>query len=174
MAQTLFCLANRPELEAPVCEPLHPVCEWRPEIRNRLVSLLKDHQLNVFSPQFQVRHGIYPDPNQKNRCVPLSERGDMVAAKTMEVKEVVDVRVVEDAQTGNRLITGSVVGTGLGEGDKVVVNDSAVQTVFGNSSWITFSLPVSTIGNQNTFTLYVLRELTNERSKPFTVSFSRS
>jgi len=174
MAQTLYCLAGRPELETAVCEPLHPVCGWRPEIRNRLVSLLKDHQLNVFSPQFQDRHGIYPDPIQKNRCVPLSERGDMVAAKTMEVKGVVDVRVVDDAQTGNRLVTGSVVGTGLREGDKVVINDKAVETVFGNSSWITFSLPLSTIGNQNTFTLYVVRESTSERSKPFTASFSRS
>lgn len=174
MAQTLFCLANHPELEAPVCEPLHPVCGWRPEIRNRLVSLLKDHQLNVFSPQFQVRHGMYPDPSQKDRCVPPSARTDMVAAKTMMVKEVVDVRVVEDPETGNRLITGSIVGSGLRDGDRVVINDTAVQTVFGHPGWITFSLPLSTIGDQNSFTLYVLRESTNERSKAFTVSFSRS
>jgi len=69
MAQTVFCLASHPEIEAPVCQPLHPVCGWQPEIRNRLVGILKDHQLNVFSKDFQLRHGMQPDPDAHDCCV---------------------------------------------------------------------------------------------------------
>jgi hypothetical protein len=164
MAQTLFCLAEHPEIAAPICEPLHSVCASHPEIRNRLVGLLKDHRLNVFSPEFQTRHGIYPDPDQAKRCVPPEG--------PMSVEEVMDVRLSNDPETGERIVIGSILGTGLRAGDVAVVNDTTFPTVYGNQTWITFAIPLEVLGNQNSFTIFVLRESTKERSEAYKVSFS--
>ena len=89
------------------------------------------------------------------------------------VKEVVDVRPSKDPE-GNPVIIGSINGTGLAIGDKVVVNnDTTLGTFFGNDKWITFSIPVATVGNQKSFTLQVMRPTTEEKSKTFTVDLKR-
>jgi hypothetical protein len=174
MAQTIFCLASHPDIEeVPVCEPLHPVCGWRPEVRNRLVGLLRKHQLNVFSQGFQLRHGMLPDPSAVNRCLP-SGMPTAGSARPLVVNKVVDVRVDGDPEGGAKVIIGSVLGTGLRQGDMVVINNgSAFETVFGNGEWITFSIPRSAAGPGNLFTLHVIRRSTNERSRTFSVSVKR-
>ncbi len=170
MAQTLFCLASHPDIEVPVCQPLHPVCGWQPEIRNRLVGLLKDHQLNVFSQDFQLRHGMQPNPNALDRCLPPA-KATTETARPLVVNKVGDVRISKDPKSGDKIIIGSVLGIGLRQGDMVVINnDSTFGTVLGNDTWITFSIPPSVVGNQNSFTMHVIRPSTNERSQTFSIS----
>jgi hypothetical protein len=69
LADTVYCLAQHPQIAKPVCSSFHAVCEWTPDVRVRLVKTLKDHQLNVFSPSFQQRYGIQPDPAQRDVCM---------------------------------------------------------------------------------------------------------
>lgn len=169
MAQTVFCLASHPEIEVPACEALHPVCGWRPEVRNRLVGLLKDHQLNVFSKDFQLRHAMKPDPRASERCLPLTPPTTASAGKLV-VNDVVDVRINRDRNGDDNEIVGSILGTGLRQGDKVIINnDSTFDTVLGNETWSTFSIPRSTIADQNSFTIHVIRPSTNERSRAFSL-----
>lgn len=66
----IHCLARHSEVEQLICPPEHVVCEWGPEVRRRLVALLQTHQLNVFSPQVQARHGLGPNPNGDDACLP--------------------------------------------------------------------------------------------------------
>lgn len=70
LAASIHCLAAHPELERPLCPALLVVCSQPREQRNELVGLLKAHALNVFSPAFQARHGLYPSPAKADVCVP--------------------------------------------------------------------------------------------------------
>ena len=70
MADTILCLSDHPELAVPVCEPNHVVCGWPPDVRNRLVGLLREHRLNVFSPDVGKRHGLSERSMQPRGCVP--------------------------------------------------------------------------------------------------------
>lgn len=42
------------------CPDILSVCEYAPEQRERLMGLLVRHQLNIFSPAFQMRNRLYP------------------------------------------------------------------------------------------------------------------
>lgn len=96
------------------------------------------------------------------------------SAQPLAVKEVVDVKLVKDQESGERVVQGSIVGTGLRQGNMVVINkNSTLGTVFGNPTWITFSVPLSTIGTQNSFTLQVVDPATKEQSQTLTVNFKR-
>jgi len=96
------------------------------------------------------------------------------SAQPLVVKEVVDVKLVNDPESGERVVQGSIVGTGLRPGNMAVINkDSTLGTVFGNPTWITFSVPLSTIGTQNSFTLQVVDPATKEQSQAVTVTFKR-
>lgn len=75
LAQTIYCLGEHPQLEQPQCPPNLQACGWTPGVRNRLVQLLREHQLNVYSEDFQRRHGISPDPARADICVPGSSAG---------------------------------------------------------------------------------------------------
>jgi hypothetical protein len=173
MAQTIFCLASHPDIEVPVCEPLHPVCDWRPEVRNRLVGLLRDHQLSVFSRGFQLRHGMQPDLPADDRCLPPAKAATG-GARPMVVNEVVDVRASSDPESGDKVIIGSILGSGFRQGDMVVINNGpAFGTVFGSKFWITFSIPPSAVGYRNSFTIHVIRPSSDERSRAFSVSVKR-
>jgi hypothetical protein len=95
-------------------------------------------------------------------------------ARPLVVNKVVDVRVAGDPEGGPRVIIGSILGTGLRQGDMVVINDGpAFETVFGNGEWITFSIPRSAVDPGNLFTLHVIHRSTNERSRTFRVSVKR-
>lgn len=88
----------------------------------------------------------------------------------LAVTEVVGARLDKDPN-GIPVIVGSIHGAGLRDGDKVVINnESTLGTFFGNDTWITFSIPVSTLSNQKSFTLQVVRPPTQEQSKTFTVN----
>ncbi|MCE3003015.1 MAG: hypothetical protein LW860_10005 [Xanthomonadaceae bacterium] len=69
-ASALYCIAAHPGRADLVCPPEHAVCGWSPEVRDRLVAVLVRHQLNAFSPAFQSRHGLHPDPVVDRGCVP--------------------------------------------------------------------------------------------------------
>lgn len=69
-ARALYCVAAHAGRSDLVCPPEHAVCDWSPEDRDRLVGVLARHQLNVFSPAFQSRHGLRPDPVVDRGCVP--------------------------------------------------------------------------------------------------------
>lgn len=70
MAATLRCLAAHPQAEAVACQPNHQVCSWPVATRARLVGLLVEHRLNVFSPAVQARHRLVPDPAGSDLCLP--------------------------------------------------------------------------------------------------------
>jgi len=112
----------------------------------------------------------------RNEPVPTGPAAPPAAAQAtpvgpMVVNEVVDVRLSKDPE-GNPVIIGSINGKGLMIGDKAVINsDTTLGTVFGNDTWITFSIPVAAVGNQKSFTLQVIRPASQEKSKTFTVSF---
>jgi hypothetical protein len=69
MAATLHCLGAHRSAQQVVCQPNHQVCNWSTDTRARLVGMLADHQLNVFSPDFQRRHGMGPDPDRADVCL---------------------------------------------------------------------------------------------------------
>jgi hypothetical protein len=69
MASNLYCLANHPREPNPHCVPHHAVCGWGTDTRARLVGLLVEHQLNVFSPVFQERHGMSPEKADLGFCL---------------------------------------------------------------------------------------------------------
>jgi hypothetical protein len=69
MAITLHCLGAHRTTGQVICQPNHQVCSWSTDTRARLVGLLVDHQLNVFSPEFQRRHGMAPDPARADVCL---------------------------------------------------------------------------------------------------------
>lgn len=73
-ADTLFCLARDPYATAIVCEPHQTVCDWSPAVRARLVGLLHQHQLNVFSPRLQQRFAMQPDPDKRDICLASTVR----------------------------------------------------------------------------------------------------
>ncbi len=69
LADSIYCLQTHPAIDKPVCLPNHSVCGWDMQTRNRLVRLLSDQKLNVFSPRFQARYHYAPDAKQANVCV---------------------------------------------------------------------------------------------------------
>jgi phosphate/sulfate permease len=95
------------------------------------------------------------------------------STQPLTLTNVVDARVLKDPQSNNKVIVGSIVGTGLRAGDTVLINnDSTFPTVFGNDTWLTFSMPRTHI-KENSFTLQVVRPSTKEQSKPVTVTFKQ-
>jgi len=114
-------------------------------------------------------------PNPVSTASPAaSPKATTGPAQPLAVKEVVDVKVVKDQKSGERMVQGSIVGTGLREGNMVVINkDATLGTVFGNPTWITFSVPLTSLGAENSFTLEVVDPATKEQSQPFTVNFKR-
>lgn len=80
------------------------------------------------------------------------------------VSDIVDVRVAAKPNEEN-LIIGSIHGTGFKPGDLVVVNrESVFPTAFGSETWLTFAVPLETIGQDESFTIEVFRPQTLERS----------
>jgi hypothetical protein len=72
------------------------------------------------------------------------------------------------------VLTAGVTGTGFAPGDVVVLNGRrSVPTVFGNSGWLTFSMPTADLPPDGTLTIEVFRPGTLERSWPFTVHLRR-
>lgn len=43
------------------CSQILTICSAPPETRRKVMRMLVDHRLSVFSPAFQARHGLYPD-----------------------------------------------------------------------------------------------------------------
>lgn len=59
-AMAMQKLAADPLHEPGACPDIMTVCEYSAERRARLMGLLMEKQLNVFSPGFQMRHRLYP------------------------------------------------------------------------------------------------------------------
>ncbi len=114
-------------------------------------------------------------PNTVSTASPAaSPKATTGAAQSLTVKEVVDVKVVTDRQSGERVVQGSIVGTGFRQGNMVVINKgSSLETVFGNPTWITFSVPLANLGAQDSFTLEVVDPATKEQAQAVTVNFKR-
>ncbi len=168
MAQTLFCLANHPEVEKPICTPLIPICSRVTEDRNRVLSLIKDHQLNVFSPDFQRRHSMHPNPAANDSCLPpivrARNRGPLV------IDKIADLHIGVDPQTGGKAVIGSIIGAGFQRGDMVVIDGNrSFETVFGDQGWMTFAIPISEV-NPASFTLQVSRTGLEDRSESVNLS----
>lgn len=72
MAENVRCLGEHPELTAPVCQPGNFACNASPEARQRLLRLLVEQRLNVFSPEFVARYELAQIPGQAS-CVPATE-----------------------------------------------------------------------------------------------------
>lgn len=70
MADTLHCLGDNAAQPNLVCLPNHLVCEWDAGVRQRLVGLLREHRLNVFSADIAARYGMQPHPGRENVCLP--------------------------------------------------------------------------------------------------------
>jgi hypothetical protein len=68
-ASALFCLSTHAPIDDLECRGEHVVCGWGPEVRRRLVGLLAEESLNVFSPEVQARYGFVPDPARDMDCV---------------------------------------------------------------------------------------------------------
>lgn len=110
------------------------------------------------------------EPGKTGSTAPTAAKATNTVGSPLVVKEVVDARLAKDPE-GNPVIIGSINGTSLMDGDKVIVNNGATfGTFFGNDTWITFSIPVSAVGNQKSFTLQVIRPSTQEKSPTFTVN----
>lgn len=52
---------DHPEIRPEQCPGSYDFCNYDPAKRQRLVKMLKDQNLNVFSPRFQARNRLYPD-----------------------------------------------------------------------------------------------------------------
>lgn len=59
-ASAMENLAVDPLTTPPKCPDIMSVCEYQPEDRKRLMNLMADRQLNIFSPRFQMRNRLYP------------------------------------------------------------------------------------------------------------------
>lgn len=64
MARQMGQLAEKGEAVPTSCAPLLVVCRYPAERRERLMQFLKEEQLNVFSPEFQEKHGLYPSEDR--------------------------------------------------------------------------------------------------------------
>lgn len=53
-------LADDPRAEPHQCPDIMSVCEYSPERREHLMTMLMQRQLNIFSPRFQMRNRLYP------------------------------------------------------------------------------------------------------------------
>jgi hypothetical protein len=71
MAAQIGQLAERPERLPARCLPQVAPCRLPLEQRRRVVSFLRQHRLNLFSPAFQARHDLHPWPARK----PSNETG---------------------------------------------------------------------------------------------------
>lgn len=58
-ALTLGELAIRPDAQIP-CADILVICEYSPQDRKRLIGILVRYRLNIFSPDFQAFHRLYP------------------------------------------------------------------------------------------------------------------
>jgi hypothetical protein len=59
MANQMFALARTPAVLPRDCVPLLTVCGWPPDQRAELFHILEEHRLNLFSREFDDRHGLY-------------------------------------------------------------------------------------------------------------------
>lgn len=64
MAAQIWYMADHDAKPPGGCLPLLVVCNWPEPKRARLVQLLKEHKLNVFSPRFQRANHLMPPDNQ--------------------------------------------------------------------------------------------------------------
>lgn len=68
MSEIIGCIADHPASGATFCPVQIPICGWSPVVRDRLVALLRDHRLNVYSPVLQARYGFRPDDAPAQAC----------------------------------------------------------------------------------------------------------
>jgi hypothetical protein len=69
MADVVGCIADHPVGGELRCPPQIPICGWSPQTRQRLVAMLRTHQLNVFAPSLQARYGFRPDDAPAELCL---------------------------------------------------------------------------------------------------------
>lgn len=62
-AFTLGRIANDPAFPGP-CADILTICSFPPERRAKLLGLLRDRELNLYSPDFRARHRLYMYPEQ--------------------------------------------------------------------------------------------------------------
>lgn len=61
-ALTIGQLAADPGALPPAgCSQILTICSAAPEMRRKVMRMLVEHRLSVFSPAFQARHGLYPN-----------------------------------------------------------------------------------------------------------------
>lgn len=60
-ALTLGRIAEDPSVDIP-CADILTICEFAPDKRRAILSMLTRHRLNIFSPEFQAFHRLYPYP----------------------------------------------------------------------------------------------------------------
>jgi hypothetical protein len=65
-AYQMGALAAHPEQEM-ACVPFLTVCRYPPEERRQLMSMLKSRRYNVFAPEFQLQHHLYPSEATSRR-----------------------------------------------------------------------------------------------------------
>jgi hypothetical protein len=73
VAGAVYCLARHPDASAVSCPAMLAACDWAPDVRNRLVALLRDQQLNVFSPAMQQRYQWRPEVEGSDSCLTPAE-----------------------------------------------------------------------------------------------------
>lgn len=127
--------------------------------------------------QYKVPYQVTHLSNQRNNSlydliiVPegITLIPDSAMAETLVVSDVVDLRVALQPD-GNRLVIGSVLGVGFKPGDSVRINGNLiVTTAYGNQAWVSFSMPLERLENENSFTLDLFRAESMEHSRTFTV-----
>lgn len=60
MAGQITAMAQHPEVTPKNCVPELPICDMAPAKRAELLSLLKQHNLNIFNDKFRLMHGFQP------------------------------------------------------------------------------------------------------------------
>lgn len=68
MSDVVGCIAKHAGQDAVVCPHQIPACGWGPAVRDRLVGMLRTHQLNVFAPSLQARYGFRPEDAPPEAC----------------------------------------------------------------------------------------------------------
>ena len=66
LARQIGELAAHPDKNPEKCVPALILCRYPPGQRAELLRFLQDNQLNVFSPAFQARHGLFPGKRRQS------------------------------------------------------------------------------------------------------------
>jgi hypothetical protein len=69
LAATVHCLSQHKQAASVTCDRTLQVCNWPADVRSHLIAVLEEQQLNVFSPDFQRRHGMGFDPDLAEICL---------------------------------------------------------------------------------------------------------